>query len=69
MDDIVNIAMSGPVFLALAIIFLALAIQDFWKLEDKLTPARKAWVRIAMMFSAVSIVLYVLQIIMNISGR
>ena len=69
MDEVLNIAMLGPVFLALAIIFLALAMQDYWKQENKLTPARKTWVRIAMTFSAISIGLYVLHIITNIAGK
>ena len=69
MEELLNIAMLVPVFLAIAIIFLGLAMQDYWKQENKLTPARKTWVRIAMIFSAVSIGLYVLNIIVNIAGR
>ena len=69
MEELLNIAMLGPVFLALAIIFLALAMQDYWKQENKLTPARKTWIRIAMIFSIVSIGLYILNIIVNIAGR
>ena len=69
MEELLNIAMLGPVFLALAIIFLALAMQDYWKQESKLTPARKTWVRIAMIFSAVSIGLYILNMITTIAGR
>ena len=69
MEELLNIAMLGPVFLALAIMFLGLAMQDYWKQENKLTPARKTWVRIAMIFSVVSIGLYILNIIVNIADR
>ncbi len=43
------------VFLALAIIFVSLALRDYLKEEGKLTPSRNAWLTIAMIFSAISI--------------
>lgn len=63
-----NIAFLGPVLIGLAVIFLGLAMQDFWKTENKLTPARKTWVRIAIIFSAISIGLYVVQVITAITA-
>ena len=42
------------VFLALAIIFVSLALRDYLKDEGKLTPARNTWLIIAIIFSAVS---------------
>jgi NO-binding membrane sensor protein with MHYT domain len=47
------------VFVALAVVFAALAFQDFLREEGKLTPARKTWLRMALIFSAVSIGLFV----------
>ena len=47
------------VFLALAIIFVSLALRDYLKDEGKLTPARNTWLMIAMIFSAVSVLQYV----------
>ena len=49
------------VFVALAIIFTALALQDFLKDQDQLTPARKTWLRIALIFSAVAIGLFLMH--------
>lgn len=43
------------VFLALAIIFVSLALRDYLKGEGKLTPARKTWLLMAMIFSAVAL--------------
>ena len=49
------------VFLALAIIFISLALRDYLKHEGKLTPARNTWLIIAMIFSLVSIVQFVVK--------
>jgi hypothetical protein len=49
----------GPVFVAIAVIFLALAVQDFLKAEGKLTPARKTWLRVALIFACVAIALFI----------
>lgn len=51
----------GIVFVALAVIFIGLALRDYLKSEDKLTPARKTWLRIAFIFASVGIFLYVLR--------
>ena len=58
--------MQGPVSLAtiliaLAVIFLAITVQDYLRLEGKLTPARHTWLRVAFIFAGVGIVLYVVQ--------
>ena len=48
-------------FIALAVIFIALAVQNYLKSEGKLTPARKTWLRIAFIFSAVAIGVYLMN--------
>ncbi len=53
--------MLTPVFLGLAIIFVGVAVQDYLKAEGKLSPGRKTWLRIAFIFSAVSIGLFVVN--------
>jgi hypothetical protein len=52
----------GPVFVALAVIFLSLVLRDYLKAEAKLSPSRQAWLRIAFIFANVSIGLYAVQI-------
>jgi hypothetical protein len=53
----------GIVFIALAIIFVGLALRDYLRSENKLTPARKTWLRVAFLFSNVGIFLYVLRLL------
>jgi len=53
----------GIVFAALAVIFVAMAVRDFLSVEGKLTPARKTWLKIAIIFACVSIGLFALQIL------
>lgn len=53
----------GIVFVALAAIFVGLALRDYLKSEGKLTPGRKTWLRIAFIFSCVGIFLYVLRML------
>jgi hypothetical protein len=53
----------GIVFAALAAIFVALAVRDFLNAEGKLTPARRTWLRIAIIFAIVSIGLFIVQIL------
>jgi hypothetical protein len=48
----------GMVFLGLAAIFVALALRDRLKNGAELTPARKAWIRVGVIFSAVGLGLY-----------
>jgi hypothetical protein len=53
----------GIVFIALAIIFVGLALRDYLKSENKLTPARLTWLRIAFIFSSVGIFLYAARLV------
>lgn len=53
----------GAVFVALAVIFLGVAVQDYLKAEGKMTPARQAWLRVAFIFAGVSICLYAVQVL------
>ena len=52
----------GVVFVALAVIFLGVAVQDYLKAEGKMTAARQAWLRVAFIFAGVSIGLYVMRV-------
>ncbi len=55
----------GIVFEALAAIFVALALRDFLNAEGKLTPARRTWLRIAIIFACVGIGLYLVQVLVK----
>ncbi|MFV1950903.1 MAG: hypothetical protein ACC630_02930 [Nitrospinota bacterium] len=48
-------------FIALAIVFLGVALRDYLKTEEKMTIARKIWIRIAFIFAGVGIGLYFVQ--------
>ena len=52
----------SSVFVALAVIFLGVAVQDYLKAECKMTPARQAWLRVAFIFAGVSIGLYAVRV-------
>ena len=52
----------GSVFVALAVIFLGVTVQNYLKAEGRMTPARQTWLRIAFIFAGVSIGLYVVRI-------
>lgn len=47
------------VLLALAVVFTALALRDYLLKKGEFTPARKTWLRIAFIFSAISVALFV----------
>ena len=49
------------VFVALAVIFVTLALRDFLKETGQLNPARKTWLLIALIFSAVTIGLFLMN--------
>jgi hypothetical protein len=49
------------VLIAIAVIFLSLTLRDYLTAETKLTPARKAWLRIAVIFAAVAIGLFIVN--------
>ena len=49
------------VFVALAVVFVAFSVRDYLKEQAQLTPARKTWLRVAFIFSAVAIGLFLLH--------
>ena len=51
----------GIVFVANAVIFVGIAFRDYLKREEKLTIARKIWIRMAFIFAGVGICLFFLQ--------
>ena len=56
--------MSGShavLFLAIAVIFVGLAVRNAGGREPKLSPASQTYLRIAFIFAAVSILLHALQ--------
>jgi hypothetical protein len=59
--------MQGPsslsvVFVAIAVIFIGVALRDYLITESKMTVARKIWIRMAFIFTAVGIGLFFVQI-------
>lgn len=50
------------VFVGISVIFLGFAFRDYLKTEEKLTIARKIWIRMSFIFAAVGIGLYLMQI-------
>ena len=59
--------MQGPsslsvVFVAVAVILVAATLRDYLKEEGKVTIARKIWIRLAVIFAAVGIGLFFVQI-------
>lgn len=55
----------GLVFVILAVIFFSLSIRDYLKAEERLHVARKAWMRIAVIFAGVGIGLFVMQVFLG----
>ncbi len=49
------------VFVALAVVFIGVALRDYLKTEGKLTIARKIWLRMAFIFAGVGIGLYLVH--------
>ena len=49
------------VFVAISIIFLGVTFRDYLKTEEKLTIARKIWIRMAFIFAGVGIGIYLVQ--------
>ena len=49
------------IFPALAALFLCMTLLDVRKHGSKMTPARKAWLRIGLIFAAVSAYLFLFQ--------
>jgi len=59
--------MQGPsslsiVFVAIAVIFIGVALRDYLITEGKMTIGRKIWIRMAFIFTAVGIGLFFVQI-------
>lgn len=60
-----NITLSiGIAFVALGVVFVAIAFQDYLKEKGKLTIARNIWLRMAFIFSSIGIGLAFLNIFM-----
>jgi hypothetical protein len=55
-------AALGLFFVALAVIFVGVTVQNYLQAEGKLTPARQAWLRIAFIFAGIGIILYAVQL-------
>ena len=49
------------VFAAAALVFLVLALSDIWKRGAKTTPSRKAWLRVALIFFVIAVLLIFFQ--------
>ena len=59
--------MQGPsslsiVFVAIAVIFIGVALRDYLNAEGKMTTGRKIWLRMAFIFAGVGIGLFFAQI-------
>ena len=52
----------GIVFVAISVIFLGVTFRDYLNAEEKLTIARKIWIRMAFVFAGVGIGLSLMQI-------
>jgi hypothetical protein len=52
------------VFVAIAVIFIGVTFRDYLKAEGKMTIARKIWIRMAIIFAAVGIGLFFVQMIL-----
>lgn len=51
----------GPAFIVLALFFLGLAGRDYRSSKGKKSPARQAWLRSALIFGVVGVLIYLLQ--------
>jgi amino acid transporter len=55
------VTLIGPLFLLIALVFAILSIRDYRRAGGTPTPARRAWVRIAVIFAAVGVWLTVMH--------
>ena len=55
----------GLVFVVLAVIFFGLSLKDYSKAERKTPLARKAWLRIAIIFAGVGVGLFAMQVLLG----
>ncbi len=58
-------ARIGVLFLALAMIFLAAALRDYRRSEGKSSPARRTWLRVAIIFAIVGLSLQFLHLLLG----
>jgi hypothetical protein len=56
---------AAVLLLALAILFVALTVHDVLRTNGTLTPSRKTWLRLAMVFAAVAIGLQVVRLLLG----
>ena len=49
----------GILFMILSVLFFGLSLRDYLRAKGEKTPARKAWLRVAIIFAIVGIFLYV----------
>jgi hypothetical protein len=54
-------ASIGIVFVALAVVFVGIALRDYLKTTGNMTIAQKVWIRMAFIFAGVAIGLYLVQ--------
>jgi hypothetical protein len=47
------------VFVALSVVFTAVSLRDYLVREGKLTPARRTWLRLSLIFAGIAVGLYV----------
>jgi hypothetical protein len=55
----------GLVFVAVATIFFGLSLRDYWKTEGQRPLARRAWLRIAFIFTGVGVGLFAMQVFLG----
>ena len=48
----------GLIFIALSLLFFGLSLRDYFKSKGAKTPARRAWLRVAIIFAIIGILLY-----------
>jgi len=51
-------AQIGILFMVLALLFFGLSFSDYLRSAGKKTPARRAWLRVAVVFAIVGVLLY-----------
>ena len=56
-------AAIGWFFLALAAVFAAATIRDYWRTDGAPSPARRAWIRIAIIFGLVGATLQLARLV------
>jgi len=52
----------GIIFVALAVVFVGIALRDYLKTTGKMTIAQKVWIRMAFIFAGVGIGLFLIHI-------